>query len=183
MCYELVHFISALSNQRYVATSFFEGERMKSLALAAAMSVVLAAPLAACSCSNGGPRNAAAMSRQVYLGRVLAFGASRRGDTFPRSARLLVTLPVKGAKTADTATVWFYAEGNSCAAGFVLGLEYLVYAIPDREGGTRLVTDSCAGTKSVNCAGYDLQTLGIVAPRRARDCRPARPSSKSRPAT
>lgn len=141
-------------------------------ALIAVLSLALLPSLAwACSCSNGGPRTAVRNSSAVYLGRLLKLGArhpSRARSV--RTARLVVTLAVKGVHKADTVEV--DADiGTSCGLNMRVGGEYLVYAVATPSDPTHLFTDYCAGTTSVGCAADDLKELAVAVPRRARSCR------------
>lgn len=131
----------------------------------------------ACSCSNGGPRNALRRSAAVYLGRVVEIGKVRRTQYISyRLTRLVVTQALKGVRAADTVAVDAEIE-NSCAAELQLGREYLVYAVTDSRAGTIPVTDHCAGTTTIACAADDLRALRAPVPRRAKSCRPSRPGS------
>jgi hypothetical protein len=156
---------------------------MNRLLIAIGFALALPGSAAACSCSNGGPRSAAARAHQVYLGRVVNFKRAWFGRVGPRYAQVEVTLPVKGVRAGDTATVSFVNDGSNCSAPLFLGLEYLIYAVPDRDNPKRLTVDFCGGSQPAHCAGWELKSLGIDAPLRAKDCRPSPPPQPSRPAT
>ena len=131
----------------------------------------------ACTCSNGGPRNALRHSIAVFLGRVLSVSAGKRLE-YGRvaTARFIVTEAIKGPAVGDTAIVeYIIGDGGNCGIDVRPGQRLLVYAWPPRASGGIPVTDYCTGTKPLACAGFDLQQLGARVPSGAHDCRPSRP--------
>lgn len=130
----------------------------------------------ACSCFNGGARNALRRSTAVYLGEVLSTAAKRKvqfGDV--RLARIRVSHAIKGVRAGDTQAVEYLVDtGGNCGLPLVRGMKVLIYAtaVP---GGTSLFTGYCAGTKLEECAAPDLRELGASVPRGARDCSTAPP--------
>jgi hypothetical protein len=136
----------------------------------------------ACSCSNGGARNALQHSTAVYLGEVLSTTAKRKepvGDV--RLARIRVSRAIKGVQPGDTQAVeYLVGTGGNCGLTLVRGMKLLVYA-STTPSGDRLFTDYCAGTKLEKCAARDLRDLGVSVPRGARDCLPA-PRQETEPA-
>lgn len=132
------------------------------------------AALHACSCSNGGPRNALRRSTTVFLGRVVSTALVRQeryGEI--RLARFKVTRAIKGTKTGKTEEIEYLVDtGGNCGLALTAGLQLLVYAMPD-SGADVPRTDYCAGTKLQECAERDLRALHVPVPRGARDCNPS----------
>lgn len=158
---------------------------MKSQGVKVGLLMVLwPATLHACSCLNGGPRNALRRSTSVFLGRVISTEARRR-DLFGeiRLARFKVTQPIKNTKLGRTEDVeYLVGTGGNCGLPLTPGLQLLVYAMPD-SGRDVPRTDYCTGTKLQECAKPDLRALRVPVPRGARDCSiaPPKKAASSRP--
>lgn len=126
----------------------------------------------ACSCSNGGPQHALRSASAVYIGRVV-----RADPVYPGVLRdyqptyLEVRRAIKGVVESDTVVVESLV-GTGCEMALIPGGEYLVYAMPNREGGMRPISNYCTGTKPIACAARDLHVLGIRGwPGARADCR------------